>query len=101
MVLLKKGNQTPFVRGYIVCDAIRQKHQNLVEKLTIGVVPSINATNAFNFNFNFDNGNQNINNKNNTNYVRAVRDFKQTIYRGHYLISYLWSIINKEKHENF
>ena len=29
---------------------------------------------------NFDNGNQNNNNKNNTNRVRAVRDFKQTIY---------------------
>jgi len=29
---------------------------------------------------NFNNGNQNNNNKNNTNRVRAVRDFKQTIY---------------------
>jgi hypothetical protein len=29
---------------------------------------------------NFDNGNQNNNNKNNTNYVRAVRDFEQTIF---------------------
>ena len=29
---------------------------------------------------NFDNGNHNNNNKNNTNRVRAVRDFKQTIY---------------------
>ena len=29
---------------------------------------------------NFDNGNQNNNNKNNTNRVRAVRDFKQTIF---------------------
>ena len=30
---------------------------------------------------NFDNGNQNNNNKNNTNYVRAVRDFEQTIFQ--------------------
>jgi hypothetical protein len=29
---------------------------------------------------NFNNGNQNNNNKNNTNRVRAVRDFKQTIF---------------------
>ena len=28
---------------------------------------------------NFDNGNQNNNNKNNTNYVRAIRGFKQNI----------------------
>ena len=29
---------------------------------------------------NFNNGNQNNNNKNNTNYVRAIRGFKQTIF---------------------
>ena len=34
-----------------------------------------NNNNAWNQNFN--NGNQNNNNKNNTNYVRAVRGFKQ------------------------
>ncbi len=32
---------------------------------------------------NFNNGNQNNNNKNNTNRVRAVRDFKLTIFKKH------------------
>jgi hypothetical protein len=35
MVLLKKGNLTTFVRGKIVCHAIRQKHQNWVVKLVV------------------------------------------------------------------
>lgn len=79
-VLLKKGNQTPVVRGKIVCNANRQKHQNSVANANYWSSTENNATNAFNFNFNFDNGNQNNNNKNNTNRVRAVRDFKQAIF---------------------
>ena len=77
-VLLKKGNQTPVVRGKIVCNANRQKHQNSVANANYWSSTENNATNAFNFNFN--NGNTNNNNKTNTYSVRAVRDFKQTIF---------------------
>ena len=70
-VLLKKGNQTPVVRGKIVCNANRQKHQNSVANANYWSSTENNATNAFNFNFN--NGNTNNNNKTNTYSVRAVR----------------------------
>jgi len=78
-VLLKKGNQTPVVRGKIVCNANRQKHQNSVANANYWSSTENNATNAFNFNFN--NGNANNNNKTNTYSVRAVRDFEQTIFQ--------------------
>jgi uncharacterized protein (TIGR02145 family) len=72
-VLLKKGNQTPVVRGKIVCNANRQKHQNSVANANYWSSTENNATNAFNFNFNNGNTNNN-NNKTNTYSVRAVRD---------------------------
>jgi len=53
MVLLKKDNRATFVRGKIVCYAIRQKHQNSVVKTgrrrrttitTLGTSTSTTAT---------------------------------------------------------
>jgi uncharacterized protein (TIGR02145 family) len=83
-VLLKKGNQTPVVRGKIVCNANRQKHQNSVANANYWSSTENNATNAWNRNMNYNNSNVNRNNNNKEVgfSVRCLRDLKENTATG-------------------